>query len=878
VGLAAGLRLFALLGPIGCGGGAPEGTPGVVLGPARSFVLLTLDTTRPDHLSPYGAADAETPSLQALGEAGAVFEHAYAVTPVTLPSHATLLTGLDPPDHGVRNNGTHFLPETIPTLATVLQERGFTTAAFVSAAVLESRYGLARGFGVYDDDLSAGKPKELRMIAERPAEVTVDAALAWLDAGTRDEDVGTGSDPRFFLWVHLFDPHAAYEPPSPWAERFADRPYDGEIAYMDAQIGRLLAHPRTADPRTLVMAVADHGESLGEHGEASHAMLVYDATLAVPWIVRGPGVRPGIRLDPPVSQIDLFPTVLELLGVAGVTAELALPGRSVAPELEGGAGERTNREPAARDLYAETFVPFYTYGWAKLRSLRRAGWKYIDAPAPELYHVAEDPKELENLFAREPERAAALAGRLAEIVAAEDEDDARAASRRPLDRESREKLRSLGYLAGGGTAAADRPNAERPDPKQHIDLHLAMDRAEHHLYRREFERAVGELRRVLARDRTNRAALVDLAKALGEMGRHEEAAQAARRALALHPDDPDLHLTLAGLETARGHTEAALRELDAALALEPRSVDARVEKARVLLQLAPAGGASRAGRGGESGTAEGRTEAVALLEEVLGEAPDHGRANVAWATAVELERGDLAAAESRLRGVTSREPFLAEGWRALGRVLEQAGRTREAEAAYRDGLEYQPRDAGLHALLGLSLAERGEIEAATSHLEAASDLSPSPRPDVHEGRAAVAVARGDWPRAEAEARRAVELEPGRASAWNHLAVALEEQGRSDEALAAYERAREAEATYWQAVFNQGLLLRKLGRTQQAIAAFQEVLRQSPGHAASHYELGVLHGARGEAGLAREHLEAALEADPDHPRVARIRRLLAALGR
>ena len=852
-----------LVGFGGCGPGAsdrpPVATgeeagvdrlpPGATVGPARSFLLLTLDTTRPDHLSPYGAKEVETPHLQALATAGAVLEHAFATTPVTLPSHASIFTGLDPPGHGVRNNGTHVLPAELPTLATVLRDRGFATGAFVSAAVLEARYGLDRGFATYDDDLSGDKPREPRMIAERPAEVTVDAALTWLDGL---------AEARYFLWVHLFDPHAAYEPPSPWAERFSDRPYDGEIAYMDHHIGRLLAHPRVAAPTTLVMAVGDHGESLGEHGEASHAMLAYDATLRIPWIVRGPGVAPGGRISQPVSQIDLFPTVLGLLEPALEGIRLELPGRDLTARLLGASGSAP-----PRSLYAETFVPFYTYGWARLRTLRREGWKYIAAPTPELYDITRDPGELENLQDRRPRRAAELAARLDEIA---DADGGESRAVRSLDRETRERLRSLGYLSGSAGTTESLPDSERPDPKRMMDVHRAVERAEGHLHARDFETAVAELRRVLARDRANRAALVSLATALGESGRPEEAAEAAQRALALHPEDPELHLTLAGLEVARSRPEEALDALDAALALDPRSVDARVEKARVLLQ-----------RSDELGDGAGRAEAIALLEQVLEEDPDHGRARVAWAEEVEAERGDLEAAGARLREVTVQQPFLAEAWRALGRVLERQGRTGEAEAAYRGGLRHQPRDPRLQALLGLLLVQRGEAEEAEPLLEAAVASTVSPLPEVHDGLAAVAVERGDWPRAERQARHAVELAPELASAWNHLAVALEEQGRTEDALDAYGRAVGADGSYWQALFNRGLLLRKQDRVEGAMEMFRRVLELKPGHAASHYELGVLHGARGEDARARRHLEAALSADPEHPRAGQIRRLLAALA-
>lgn len=220
---------------------------------ARSLLLLTLDTTRADHLEPYGAASGTSPALAALARQGVTFERAYAVSPLTLPTHATLLTGLYPPQHGLRNNGRHYLRAETHTLAERLQEHGLRTAAFVSAAVLERRFGLDQGFEVYEDDL-AGGGREARMVPERAAAQTVEAARAWLDDLAADEP--------FFVWVHLFDPHAAYSPPAPFDDRFAGSAYAGEIAYMDAEIGRLMSHARLADASsTVVAAIADHGES-----------------------------------------------------------------------------------------------------------------------------------------------------------------------------------------------------------------------------------------------------------------------------------------------------------------------------------------------------------------------------------------------------------------------------------------------------------------------------------------------------------------------------------------------------------------------------------------------------------------------------------------
>ena len=825
-------------------------------GGATSLLLVTLDTTRADHLEPYGASGVETPALQSLARRGVVFERAYATTPVTLPSHASILTGLDPPGHGVRNNGIHYLDAEATTLTEILREEGYRTAAFVSAAVLERRYGLDQGFEVYDDDLTAGRPKTPRLVAERPAGVTVAAASAWLD------DLGTAEP--FFLWVHLFDPHAVYDPPAPYAERYRDRPYDGEIAYMDAEIGRLLAHPRLGeDQPVIVMAIADHGEGLGEHGEASHAMLAYDSTLHIPWIVRMPAaVLPApalpLRLDHEVSQVDLLPTALDLLGFAGAASGLRIDGASQAPAIRSAASASGPEGREDRALYAETFVPFYTYGWARLRSLRRDGWKLIDGPAPELYHLRSDPGELDNRLEAEPRQAASLQRQLERRIAADRATDSGAIL--AVDAATQAKLRSLGYLSaqGGATPAKTLSNAERPDPKAMIQLHQEIERAGDALYRHDFELAARQLRGVLKRDPDNLTALSDLARALAETGALDAAIRAARRVLELDPESAASHLAMALLLAKAGEHEPALAAVEASLALDPRSLDARIEQVRALYRL------------------ERRDEAFALLEGLRREVPAHPGINVGYAELVELPAGELGTAEARLRAAVAREPYLGQGWLVLGRVVAHE-RPAEAAQIYRQGLSLQPKSGRLHMRLGLLLEQLGD-PAAESHLREAAELLAEPPAALYGALAAVELRRGGWPQAEDWARRAVDRDPGGAEGWNQLAVALEEQERIEPALEAYGRALEARPAYWQAKFNLGLLLRRQSRFREAAAAFEGVLEQESGHAKSHYELGVLYGGPlSDRERSREHLRACLEAEPEHPRAETVRRLLAQLG-
>lgn len=809
--------------------------------PATSLVLLTLDTTRADRLQPYGAAGSQTPTLARLAGEGALFERLYAVSPTTLPAHATLLTGTDPIRHGVRQNGLHQLAPEVSTLAEILAPAGFDSAAFVSAAVLERGAGLAQGFAVYDD-ATTNLRHEVGREDERSAGETVAAARAWLD--------GRPPAGRLFLWVHLFDPHSEYRPPSPWAERFAAHPYLGEIAYMDAQIGELLAHPRLAGDDVLVVAIGDHGESLGAHGEDNHGLLLYDATLHVPWIVRGPGVAAGRRIAAPVTQVDLLPTVLDLLGL-DPPAELVLDGASQAARLRADRPAGEAAPPPARLLYAETFYPYYSYGWASLRSLRDGDLKLVQAPTPELYDTAADPGETTNLFAERRRDAHRLLDALAARVAA----DAGPAAPRTLDREASARLQSLGYVSGSHAGEID--DARRLDPKTVIDLHAQIRDARDALYRFEAAPAAVALRRVLERDPNNLTALEKLALALALLGDTEEALDVLGRAVAIDPSSSELALVQAHVHALRGEAAQSLALADGVIAREPDTVEAWVERAFALETLGRAG------------------EAKAALERAVELDPKNPRAVVGIVELVELPAGETETAAERLEALLPREARRPEVWRALGRVYEAEGRDAEAADAYRRGLAEQPRAGTLHAHLGVLLARLGDPGAEAALAAAAQELRPVPAM-VHRGMALAALGRKDGKAAAAAARRALDLDQGDASAWNLLAAGEEEQGRFAAALAGYDSARRVDPRHVPARFNKALLLRRLERFREAADELAEVLALDPDHAGAHYELGVLYGGPlGDPAEARRQLQLAL--DSGHPQPERVRRLLAALG-
>ena len=873
---------------------------------ARDVVLITVDTTRADRLEPYGATDVATPHLAALAERGILFERAYAVAPITLVAHASILTGLTPPIHGVRNNGSHHAAESLTTLAEILGSEGYRTAAFVSAAVLERRYGLDQGFETYDDDLSTSRERHPRVVADRPAEATVDAARAWLDEVSPDE--------RLFLWVHLYDPHAVYSPPAPYRDQYAGRLYDGEIAYMDSQIGRLLQHSRLRQADDLaITVVGDHGESLGEHGEQSHAILAYDSTLRVPWILSVRGGPTGIIHRPPVGQVDLVPSLLDLLDLP---VPEGLSGQSLLPILGSTHG-------ADRSIYAETYLPFYTYGWAKLRVVRQGAWKYIDAPEPELYDLSRDPWELTNLHDQREGMAHDLRRMLNESLETAGGGEKEASLE--LDNEAIEKLRSLGYISvGSGSTTTDR---DRPDPKTMVDLHVGLERSRRLLQDRLFPQAITQTRTILKKDPNNLAALIDLATAQEGAADLDGAIRTLERALSLEPRYSRLYLLMAGLESRRQEPQKALDLVETALELDPRGIEAMATRASLLARL-------------------GRVQEVRdSLARALEQSPDHPRLLVAQARLIDIPNRRWDEAEAGLRQAIARDPFLVPAYRQLGSVLELSGRTPEAEDIYRLGLQKQPDDADLHGSLGVILARRSAGTDAEKHLKEALRLSETPRPELHvslgswlaeHGRveearlqfeaalshdpdnaaarsnravafyrlgrvdraidelrqvteahpdyadaannlAAIEIDRGEWVAAETYARRAIKSAPDLPEAWNNLGVALDEQGRIGPAEAAFARSLELAADYWQAKFNLGVLLAKTDRAGPAEALFLEVVDQVPAYAESHLRLGRLYaGALKKPDLARRHWNVFLRAAPGHAAAAGVRAELEAL--
>ncbi len=419
------------IGIFGCHRATP---PSPSSQPVSSLLLITIDTLRADRVGAYGHAAARTPVMDAIARDGVRFDRALATAPLTLTSHASLLTGRYPPGHGARNNGLRMRP--VPTLATMLRAQGFATAAFVAAFPLDRRYGLSDGFDTYSNHLPRGN--DGRPLNERPASVVAGEAIAWLQGRQ------TG---RFFAWVHFFEPHAPYGNPGTGDTRPPTTRYDDEIAVADREAGRVIAALGPRAGSTLVVIAGDHGEAFGEHGEVSHGVFVYDTTLRVPLLMRGPGAAAGVVVPAPVSLVDVPPTVLAALGLPSADTD----GIDLHPLMAGrtSAGERL--------LYSESFAPLIDFGWSSLRSVRSGRWKLVAAPAPELYDVVADPGEAVSVAGSHPDIVARLGARADGFSGAELPGET--APDAAVDPDATRRLQALGYVGHQAKRAAAGPRA-----------------------------------------------------------------------------------------------------------------------------------------------------------------------------------------------------------------------------------------------------------------------------------------------------------------------------------------------------------------------------------------------------------------------------------
>lgn len=681
-------RLAALASAVvlaaACGRNGPAAAPAARDIP-RHLVIVTIDTLRADRLGVYGNTSVPTPNFDRLAREGARAVDASAHVPITRPSHASIFTGRYPAEHGVRDNVSLPLAKDVPTLADVVSGAGFTTAAFVSSFVLSKQSGLHRGFGHYDDDFdtSTGDVRLLSAVQRRGDE-TVTKVEQWLD-GRGD----AAKAARTALWVHLYDPHDPYEPPEPFATQFADRPYDGEVAWTDSLLGRLRAslESRGLWNDALVVVTADHGEALGEHDETGHGFFVYETTLKVPFVMRGPGIAAGTTIGGTVRSIDLMPTVLDLLGLAAATPPLT--GRSVRGNVAPGG------PPPATPTYAESLTPLTSYQWSDLRVLREGSWKYILAPRPELYDLATDPGELKNLADAAPARARALRATLEGYLRAEREraisDPGAPAA---LSADVLQKLGALGYVSPGGTSAG---GAQGADPKDKIGefrrLSSLMRDGLTLLGAKQFGPAAAKLAELQREGAAGFQVHFYRGRALMGLGRAQEAEAEFARAATAMPSFADAHLGIADARAARKDLTGALRAVQDGHKGAPNEPSLHDREAQLWQTLGDP------------------QKALAAYEVVMRLAPNDALAH--W-RAGELLIGQRQPdrALALFREATALDPAVGDYWNSLGMVLGGDGQNAEAARAFRQAIDRDPKRARYAYNLGLVLMRDGKSEAA----------------------------------------------------------------------------------------------------------------------------------------------------------------------
>ena len=647
------------------------------------MVVVTLDTLRADRLGCYGFRGVETPNVDAVAAEGVVFEQATSTVPLTLPSHSSIFTGLIPPHHGVRDNGGFFLDASKTTLAERLKEGGFTTGAFVGAWVLDSRWGLDQGFDVYSDKFDLSKYKVVNLgSVQKTGDEVMDLALAWLE-GVKDR--------KFFAWVHLYDPHTPYEPPEPFASRYPKTPYLGEIAYTDHVVGRLVAWLKSSGAwdRTILVLLADHGESLGEHGENTHTFFVYDATQHVPLVVRTPWGDRG-RSRAQVSTVDLMPTVLDLVGLA---PQPGIDGRSLA---------RLLLDPAAESpgvAYSETYFPRFHFGWQHLRSMRDGQWKYIEAPTPGALRRRAGP-------GRDEERLQVLfAPRGGPPPPAREGGGAAACRPRPTRRPSTPRRcsvspRSATWAAGPGWTprpCSPIPRTRSPSSRRWPTRVLSR--------RTTGSTTVAAMRAVVAED----GGILDAHTALGDwlrkLKKPEEAIAAYRRTLEIDAQNEMALAALAEVYRAQGKPEAAIEGYRTVLKIEPRQPQMWYQLATLYLDL---------GRD---------AEARRTFEEALKHNPKMGAAYNSLA-ALAFERGDLPEAERLVRRGLALEEDLRSSRFNLGRILEARGDLVDAEKLYREELQQFADNGRARFNLAQLARQRGDRAVFLAELRESTVKAP----------------------------------------------------------------------------------------------------------------------------------------------------------
>ncbi|MBL8616750.1 MAG: sulfatase-like hydrolase/transferase [Deltaproteobacteria bacterium] len=752
--------VFAAALALSCGDPAPAPSDPAPAAPTAAdrpnFIVITLDTTRQDVLSAYGGDPSATPMIGQLASTGARFGRAYTVTPLTIPAHSSLHTGLVPPRHGVRDNGDAFLSPAALTLAEQLQAAGWATMAAVGAEVTSHHWGFAQGFDAYFDELDATAAEGNRWRVERPATAVMDDALGWIGPQIAERR-------PFFAWIHVFDAHDPYQPPPPYDTLYATRPYLGELAAIDAQLTRLVGALQQAGvyENTWIIVLADHGEGMGDHGEGTHGLLLYDATTRIPLIVRGPGVKAGHLDTSPVSIVDITPTVLT---AAGLPVPADLDGRDLGPQLRGEAG------PADRAVYVESLYGWRHYGTAPQRALVDPEHKLIDSTTPQVY-ARSDRTEAEDLHPTAPQLTDALRSRMDGLAAGFSPLDG-IAGEVSLDEARIAQLTALGYVVSEASgqltdAVPFRGTLRDPDPTDPVLA--AADKARGLVRARKLDEALIVVNDALERVPTQGDLLRLRVDLLLHLGRMDEAIAEATRLDAEAPSS-QLKLSLAEIWLQRGDPAQAEAQLRAALVIDPYLSPAW----RRLLHM-------RHAEGDLQRLAPLVAEAKARLPEDPGVLVMDG--------VLAMARDDRPRARALLTQAVGAEPDQPFGHLHLGLLEQREGKLLAAEGQLLEELRLFPRSLPARVALVEIYASQKRYADQLAQLDQIIAAEPKSTALTLHARAQALFNLGRYPEADTAVDTCARAFPTYAGCALLKANTLSKLGRREEALAAFEQAK-----------------------------------------------------------------------------------------
>lgn len=713
-GCSVSLSILAIV--CGCDSGSKSPLTGKSAG--RNVLFISYDTTRVDRFGCYGNKDGLTPATDALAKKGVVFDNAFSQAPLTLVSHASMMTGLFPKEHGIHDNGSAPLADTHPTLAALFKTKGYSTGAFIASYVLDKRFGLARGFDVYDDDM--GKVDLGAQLGERqrPGNIVTDRALAWLE---------THKAGPFFCWVHYYDPHGPYEPPEPYAKKFSNA-YDAEVAFMDSQTKRLVdwLESKKLTDNTTIVVIADHGESLGEHGEKGHALFIYNVSMHVPMIVVDPSAKSGHRVDTFVEVADIFPTLIDMVGIPRIET---LTSRCLSPLLAGAS-------MPDQECYSESHCLYNSHNYAEQRGLTTRQWKYISSTKPELYDMQTDRGELKNLIAEKPDVAKEMKLRLLERYDSWTAGQTRSTA--PSE-ETRKALESLGYVSGGGRTSTEFLTDGLPDPKDMLPVISQLQEANMRIHANRHEDALPLLEDAVRKSPKSFMIHYTLGSAYLHLHRLEEAVESLERGLKLESKYPPLFVSMGDAKMEGNLPQEALKHYVASLASDDANPLVylkigqchkklnQIEKAVEALKKAVALRSDYAEALYELGyimaEAGKPDEAVKFYRDAVAAAPTEAPSRYNLALAL-IRTGKLADAERELREAVKLKDDYGDAWVNLGICLGMQNRFKDAVEPLQRATAIPASSAEAYLNLGVTYSKMNNVEQAAAHYEKAIEYKP----------------------------------------------------------------------------------------------------------------------------------------------------------